>query len=165
VTLREILVATTDGKGAVIASDDQAQARAQALRTRVTTGNEDFEKLAAEVSDAASKANSGLIGPISLSDVSPDLKKLLDTMKPGDVSPVIRTGRGYQLLKLETMTTARTLPFDQARDQISDRVFGEKRKVEYQKYLDKLRNQAIIEWKNSDVKRAFDEGLKQLQGQ
>ena len=163
VTLREILVATTDGKGAVIASDDQAQARAQALRVRVTTGNENFEKLAADVSDSASKANSGLIGPISVSDISPDLKKLIDTMKPGDVSPVIRTGRGYQLLKLESVTTARTLPFDQARDQISDKVFGEKRKVEYQKYLDKLRTQAIIEWKNADVKRAFDEGLKQLQ--
>src|SRR5206468_6893912 len=90
VTLREILVATTDGKGAVIASDDQAQARAQAIRTRVTTGGENFEKLAGEVSDSASKANSGLIGPISLNDISPDLKKLLDTMKTGDVSPVIR---------------------------------------------------------------------------
>src|SRR5258708_6758228 len=163
VTLREILVATTDGKGAVMASDDQAQARAQAIRTRVTTGGENFEKLASEVSDSASKANSGLIGPISLNDISPDLKKLLDTMKTSDVSPVIRTPRGYQLLKLETMTTARTLPFDQAREQISDRVFAEKRKVEYQKYLDKLRAQAIIDWKNPDVKRAFDEGLNQLQ--
>jgi parvulin-like peptidyl-prolyl isomerase len=163
VTLREILVATTDGKGAVIASDDQAQSRAGTIRTRVTTGGENFEKLAAEVSDSASKANSGMIGPISLNDISPDLKKLLDTMKTGDVSPVIRTPRGYQLLKLETLTTARTLPFDQAREQISDRVFAEKRKIEYQKYLDKLRAQAIIEWKNPDVKRAFDEGLKLLQ--
>jgi parvulin-like peptidyl-prolyl isomerase len=162
VTLREILVATTDGKGAVVASDDQATARAQALRSRVTAG-EDFEKLAAEVSDSASKANSGLIGPVSLTDISPDLKKLIDTMKVGDVSPVIRTARGYQLLKLETITAARTLPFDQARDQISDRVFAEKRKLEYQKYLDKLRTQAIIEWKNDDVKRAFDQGLKQIQ--
>jgi parvulin-like peptidyl-prolyl isomerase len=165
VTLREILIATTDGKGNVIASDDQAQARAQAIRMRATTGGEAFDRLAGEMSDAASRANSGLIGPISLADISTDLKKLLDTMKPGEVSPVIRTGRGYQLLKLETMTSARTLPFDQAREQISDRVFQEKRKVEFQKYLDKLRGQAIIEWKNPDVKRAFEEGLKQLQGQ
>jgi hypothetical protein len=63
------------------------------------------------------------------------------------------------------MTPARTLPFDQAREQISERVFAEKRKIEYMKYLDRLRGQAIIEWKNPDVKRAFDEGLKQLQGQ
>ena len=164
VTLREILVATTDGKGAMIAPEATAETRAQQIRARAA-GGESFDKLAAEVSDAASKANSGLIGPISLSDISPDLKKLLDTMKPGDVSPVIRTGRGFQILKLETMTTARTLPFDQAREQISERVFQDKRKVEYMKYLDKLRAQAIIEWKNPDVKRAFDEGLKQISQQ
>jgi parvulin-like peptidyl-prolyl isomerase len=165
VTLREILIATTDSKGNVVATDDQAQARAQAIRMRATTGGEPFDKLASDMSDAASRANSGLIGPISVADISPDLKKLLDTMKPGDVSPVIRTNRGYQLLKLETMTTARTLPFDQAREQIGDRVFQEKRKIEFQKYLDRLRSQAIIEWKNPDVKRAFEEGLRQLQAQ
>ncbi|HYM23006.1 MAG TPA: peptidyl-prolyl cis-trans isomerase [Vicinamibacterales bacterium] len=158
VTLREILVAADSKQG----GDEGAQQRAQAIRARVTSG-ENFEKLAAAISDSASKANSGLIGPISLTDVSPDLKKVLDTMKPGDVGPVIKTGRGYQILKLETVTPARTLPFEQAREQISDKVFAEKRKIEYAKYLEKLRNQAIIEWKNPDVHRAFDEGLKQLQ--
>ena len=86
-------------------------------------------------------------------------------MKVGDVSQVLRTARGYQLLKLESSSPKQTLPFDQAREQISDRVFNEKRKNEYMKYLDKLRGQAIIEWKNPDVKRAFEEGLKQLQAQ
>ena len=28
------------------------------------------------------------------------------------------------------------------------------------KYLEKLRAQAIIEWKNEDIKKAYDEGLK-----
>ena len=53
------------------------------------------------------------------------------------------------------------MPFEQAREQIGDRVFTDKRKGEFQKYLEKLRNQAIIEWKNLDVQRAFEEGLKQ----
>ncbi|HEY6213888.1 MAG TPA: peptidyl-prolyl cis-trans isomerase [Vicinamibacterales bacterium] len=166
VTLREILVnATADNKTLTAAADDAAQAKAQAIRARVTTGHESFEKVAAETSDAPSKANSGLIGPISINDISPDLKKLLDTMKPGDVSPIIRTARGFQILKFESMTPARTLAFDQAREQISDRVFTDKRKIEYQKYLERLRSQSIIEWKNQDVKRAFEEGLKQVQQQ
>ena len=82
-------------------------------------------------------------------------------MKAGDVSEPVRTGRGYQLLKLETITPTKTLPFDQAREQISERVFTDKRKAEFQKYLEKLRAQAIIEWKNEDVKKAFEEGMKQ----
>jgi 3'-phosphoadenosine 5'-phosphosulfate sulfotransferase (PAPS reductase)/FAD synthetase len=37
-----------------------------------------------------------------------------------------------------------------------------KRKEQLQKYREKMRAQAIIEWKNDDIKRAYEEGLKQL---
>jgi peptidyl-prolyl cis-trans isomerase SurA len=162
VTLREIVVTIpADDKGVNVAADEAAKARIEALRTRVTTGSEDFQKLVSEVSDAPSKANGGLIGPISLTDIAPDLRTLIEAMKPGDVSAVIRNQRGYQILKLETLAPVQTLPFEQAREQIGERVFTDKRKVEFQKYLDKLRAQAIIEWKNPDVKKAFEEGLKQ----
>ena len=39
-------------------------------------------------------------------------------------------------------------------------MFTDKRKEEFDKYLDKLRAQAIIEWKNADLKKAYDEGLR-----
>ncbi len=161
VTLREILVALpADNKGVNVAADEAAKAKAEAIRERATTGGESFEKLAADVSDAPSKANAGLIGPISMSDLSADLRKMIEALKAGDVTPVTRMARGYQLYKLEALTTAQTMPFEQARDQIGDRVFTDKRKAEYQKYLEKLRAQAIIEWKNPDVKKAFEAGLK-----
>jgi len=162
VTLREIQVSVaTDTRGVNVAAEESAKARIEEIRTRVTTGKEPFDKVATEISDAPSKANGGLIGPLSLNDIAPQLRTLLEGMKPGDVSEPIRTQRGFQLLKLDTMTQAQTLPFEQARDQISDRVFTDKRKAEFQKYLERLRSQAIIEWKNQDVKKAFEEGLKQ----
>jgi peptidyl-prolyl cis-trans isomerase SurA len=162
VTLREVLVAvSTDSKGLNVASDEAAKAKAEEIRKRATSGGESFEKLASEVSDSPSKANAGLIGPLSVNDISPDLRKLIEGMKPGDVSELVRTARGYQILKLETMTPTQTMSLDQAREQISERVFTDKRKAEFQKYLVKLRSQAIIEWKNEDVRKAFEEGLKQ----
>jgi peptidyl-prolyl cis-trans isomerase SurA len=162
VTLREILVsAGGDAKGLNVAADEAAKAKAEEIRRRVTTGGESFEKLAAEVSDSPSKANGGLIGPLSVNDISPELRKLVEAMKPGNVSELVRNARGYQILKLETMTPTQTLPLDQAREQISERVFTDKRKSEFKKYIEKLRAQAIIEWKNPDVHRAFDEGVKQ----
>ena len=161
VTLREILVnVPSDSRGVNVAADESAKARIQELRTRVTVGGENFQKLASEVSDSPSKANAGLIGPLSVTDISPDLRKVVENLKPGDVTEPIRTARGYQILKLETKSEAQTMTFDQARDQISERVFTDKRKAEYSKYLEKLRTQAIIEWKNQDVKKAFEEGLK-----
>jgi peptidyl-prolyl cis-trans isomerase SurA len=162
VTLREILVSIqSDARGVNVAAEEAAKQRADELRARVTAGGQPFDKLASEVSDAPSKANAGLIGPIGLNDLSPDLRKIIEQLKPGDVSDVIRTARGFQFLKLESATPTEVMPFEQAREQIGDRVFTDKRKVEFQKYLEKLRSQAIIEWKNADVKRAFEEGLKQ----
>jgi peptidyl-prolyl cis-trans isomerase SurA len=162
VTLREILVAVAgDSKVMNVAADEAAKAKAEEIRRRTTTGGENFEKLASDISDSPSKANAGLIGPLSVNDLSPDLRRLVEAMKPGDISEPVRTARGYQLLKLETITPTNTLPLDKAREQISERVFTDKRKAEFQKYLEKLRSQAIIEWKNDDVKRAFDEGMKQ----
>jgi peptidyl-prolyl cis-trans isomerase SurA len=161
VTLREILVAVPgDGKTINVAADESAKARADEIRKRTTSGGENFEKLAAEISESPSKANAGLIGPLSINDLSPDLRKLVESMKAGEISEPVRTARGYQLLKLEAITATNTLPLDKAREQISERVFTDKRKAEFQKYLQKLRSQAIIEWKNDDVKRAFDEGMK-----
>jgi len=164
VTLREILVSVpTDPRGVNAAADDAAKDKAEEIRKRVTTGGESFEKLATDASDSPSKANAGLIGPLSVNDISPELRKLIEAMKPGDVAELIRTQRGYQILKLEAMTSAETMTLEQAREQISERVFTDKRKAEFQKYLEKLRAQAIIEWKNEDVRKAFEEGLKQLQ--
>ena len=162
VTLREILVATpADPKGVNVAAEDAALEKAQEIRRRVTTGGENFQKLAGEISDSPSKANAGLIGPLSVNDISPDLRKMIEKMKPGDVAEPVRTSRGFQVLKLDAITATQVMSLDQAREQISERVFTDKRKAEFQKYMQKLRAQAIIEWKNPDVKRAFEEGTKQ----
>ena len=161
VTLREILILVPgDAKGLNVAADEAAKAKAETIRARVTTGRESFETVAADVSESPSKANAGLIGPLSVTDISPDLRKLIEGMKPGDVCELIRTPRGYQILKLETISAAQTMTLDQAREQISERVFTDKRRAEFQKYVEKLRAQAIIEWKNQDVRKAFEEGTR-----
>jgi parvulin-like peptidyl-prolyl isomerase len=161
ITIREILVtASSDAKGVSAAAEDDAKDRAGKIRARAAAG-EDFAKLAESVSEAPSKTNGGLVGPISLDALSPDLRKIIEPLKVGQVSDVVRTQRGYQIFKLESSTPSQTMPFDQAREQISERVFTDKRKQEFEKYVEKLRAQAIIEWKNDDVKKAYEEGLKE----
>src|SRR5205809_1125622 len=71
VTLREILVAVpADARGVNAGAEDAAKEKAERIRGRVTAGGEPFDKVAAEASDAPSKANAGLIGPISVNDLS-----------------------------------------------------------------------------------------------
>jgi parvulin-like peptidyl-prolyl isomerase len=147
-----------DGKTVNVGLDEDARNKIAQIRQRALSG-ESFEKLASDLSDAPSKANAGLIGPLNLSELSPDLRKLIESMKPGQISEILRTPRGYQLLKLETSTAPETMPFEQAKDQISDRVFTDKRREEYDRFLERLRGQAIIEWKNDELKRAYERGL------
>jgi len=161
ITLREILVNVSgDGKTVNVGLDEDARDKATRIRQRALNG-ESFEKLAADLSDAPSRSNAGLIGPLSISDLSPDLQKLLEPMKAGEITQPLRGPKGYQILKLETATDAEIKPFDQAREDISNRVFTDKRRDEFEKYLQKLRAQAIIEWKNADIKKAYDLGLTQ----
>ena len=158
VTLREILVAVPvgDGKSVNVAQEEEALAKAEAARARIAAG-EDFGKVAAEVSDAPSKANGGLIGPINRNELAPALLKLLEELKPGEVTKPLRPERGYQLIKLESVTSSDVQPFDQVRDLIADKVYDEKRRGELVKYLVRLRAQAIIEWKNEELRKMYEQ--------
>jgi peptidyl-prolyl cis-trans isomerase SurA len=164
VTLREILIEVPAAKeggvaGVNVAEADDAQARAEAIRARVLAG-EDFAKVAAEVSAAPSKANGGLIGPLNLAEVSPALQELIGKLKPGDVTQPMRTARGFQILKLEALKASTIPPFESVRDLVADRVHSDRQRTEVRKFLQRLRSQALIEWKNADLKKAYEEYLK-----
>ena len=159
VTLREIQINVPgDGQTVNVGRDEEAKAKITSIRQRALTGDS-FEKLAADMSDAPSRANAGLIGPLSVTDLAPEVQKLIEPMKAGDITEPLRGPKGYQILKLESATPSDTKSFDQAREDISNRVFTDKRRDEFEKYLKKLRAQAIIEWKSDDVKKAYDQGL------
>ena len=165
VTLREILievpVTTQKGQQGINAGrDDEAAQQAAAVRARIAAG-EDFAKVAAEVSAAASKANGGLIGPIALSEISEALQKTLQTMKPGDITQPIRTARGYQILKLDTLKPSSVQPFDGVRDLVAERVHADRERQEVRRFLTRVRSQAIIEWKNAELQKAYEQLIAQ----
>ncbi|MGH9253942.1 MAG: peptidylprolyl isomerase [Vicinamibacterales bacterium] len=159
ITLREILidVPVTD-RGVNVAEDDASKAEAEEIRKRLLAG-EPFARLSAEHSDAASKANGGLIGPIKHDELAEALQARLDTMKVGDLTEVLRTQRGYQILKLESRTDTQVRSFDDARGDISNKVAAEKSAGERMKYLERLRGQATITWRNDELKRAYEQAL------
>jgi peptidyl-prolyl cis-trans isomerase SurA len=147
-------------QGLNVALDDEARAKAEDIRQKLIAG-EAFPRLAADFSDSPSKANGGLVGPISRADLSPELQKAIEGLKAGDLTPVLRTERGYQLLKVESVVTSTVKPFEEAKAEIADRLANDKRRGEYDKYIEKLRGDAIIDWKNDEIKKAFEIGLKQ----
>jgi len=161
VTLREILIevptVTQQGRAMVnVGKDDEAAKKADAVRARLTAG-EDFATVASEVSASPSKANGGLIGPIAASDLSPDLQKLLQGMKPGEITQPIRAAKGYQILKLETSKQSGLRPFDGVRDLVADKVYQDRSRTEMKKFIERVRRQAIIVWKNEELRKAYEQ--------
>jgi len=162
ITLREILVVVpTSDRSVNVGQEEEAMATAEDIRKRLVAG-EPFARLAADLSDSPSKANGGLVGPITLDVLAPDLQQALQGLEAGDLTPVLRTTRGFQVVKVEALETATIKPFDASRDEIADRIASEKRRGEFTKFLEKLRAQAIIDWKNDEIKKAWELGLKQV---
>jgi peptidyl-prolyl cis-trans isomerase SurA len=161
VTLREItLNVPTSPQGINVAQDDAAKAKAEEVRAKIVAG-EPFARLAADYSDSGSKANGGLVGPLAKMDLSDDLQKAIAGLTTGGVTPVLRTARGYQIIKIENLQDSTTKPFDEARGEIADKIANNKRGGEYQKFITRLRAEAIIDWKNDEIKKAYDVGLKE----
>jgi peptidyl-prolyl cis-trans isomerase SurA len=160
VTLREILIdvptASKGGQASLsVAAQDEAEAKAAALRTRILAG-EDFAKVAAEASASPSKTNGGLIGPINLAEVSVSLQQMINKMKPGDITAPIRTTKGVQILKLESLKPASIQPFESVRDLVADKVHDLREQTEVRKFLARMRGEAIIEWKNDELKKLYE---------
>lgn len=161
VTLREIFVRaapTTPAEGTDAAQAAQAAALARIQQVRERALKEDFATVAGEVSDAPSKANGGLIGPLSVEELNPDIQKVVAGLTVGQVGEPIDAGNGYRLLKVDARVPRKQAIFEEARDQIAERVFNQRRAGEVLKYLDRLRAQAIIEWKSPTLKEAWDIG-------
>ncbi len=164
VTLREITVnVPTTAQGINVAVDDAAKAKVEEVRAKIIAG-EPFPRLAEDYSDSGSKANGGLVGPLARTDLSEDLQKAIAGLKTGGVTPVLRTTRGYQIIRIETLQDTTTKSFEDAKGEIADKIANQKRKAEFDKFLDKLRADAIIDWKNEDLKKAYDIGLKTFRG-
>ena len=132
-----------------------ASSRATEARERVLAG-EDFATVAIAVSDAASKANGGLIGPLDESIVSEQVAAVLDELEVGEVSEPVRTPIGYQVLQLEARTRPEPQTFEEVQDLIANTVFNDRRSAEYARFLDELREEADIEWKDETLREAFD---------
>jgi len=155
-TLGEILIAVPEGADGVnVAAADEARVVADTTVARIR-GGEDFSALADELSDSLSKSTAGLIGPLLIADYSQTIQDLIASLDVGEVADPIRTPQGYQVVMLEARTDALLRPFNEVRDGISSNVFNGRRVEAYAEYLESMRSEAIIEWKNEELQQLYE---------
>jgi peptidyl-prolyl cis-trans isomerase SurA len=160
VTVREISINvptdTVGGQATVnVAADEAARATIMAVRERAQKG-EDFVALVAEVSESGTKANGGLIGPVNTADLAPAAAAMIEKLSVGEVGQPLRTRTGYQLIKLDSRTTAEPEAFESVGDKIAQKILEERLEVEKDKFLTRMRGQALIEWKDEQYRKMFE---------
>lgn len=163
VTLRELAVnvpsRTIGGKEVTSPADEaDAKARIDGFRARAMAGAA-FATIIAEGSDSATKANGGLIGPINVDDLNPALKDAVAKLQPGGLTEAFRGPRGFQVFQLETRVTPVQKPFDSVRADIESAIRDERIEPETQKLLERLRTQAVIEWKDDNFRKMYEQAI------
>lgn len=143
VTVRAILVEVgpADGQDAVA----RAQARAEEARGKAAAG-EDFGALAAEYSDGPGADSGGLLGTFKQGEMDPTLEREVFSLKPGEVSPVVRTGRGFLVLKVDQNEVGGYRPLAEVKDEIRERLYGEQIEKRFEDWLSReLRERHSVE--------------------
>ena len=89
----------------VVESEDAARRVLEQLMK-----GENFVALARNVSVDPSASNGGLVGPVSIADLRPQLRSILERLRVGDTSEIVRLPTGFGILKIvpESETAANT---------------------------------------------------------
>lgn len=140
VYLSEILV-STEGK-----SDQEIPAlemKAKGLLERIRKG-EDFSELAKRYSDGSTAKQGGDLGSYEPGQLSKQIEDLVFKMNRGDMTDVIRTKSGFEILRVNQHYKAGLQPLDKVEGEISNKIYMDRMQPEYRTYLAELREQSYM---------------------
>lgn len=104
-----------------------------------------FEELAAENSDCPE--NGGDLGYFPRGQMVESFENVVFNMEVGQISDVFQTEFGLHVAMVTDKQPSRVCEFDEVRDTIAKQLAAEKQQEVVNNYLDKLREQAVIEEK------------------
>ena len=118
VSIRHILIRTDTAAigsttpGQVPLPEDEARQKLEDIRKRIQAGA-DFGEMAKQFSqDAATASSGGGMGVVQRDKVIPPIVKAADSLEPGQVSNLISTPYGFEIIQVESK---RTKPFEEVK--------------------------------------------------
>ena len=124
VKARHILIAFKGSpaaqKGKKELTEEEAKAKADALRTKLAAGGDFAAAAKAESDDSGSGANGGDLGTFSRGQMVPEFEKACFELKPTEVSGIVTTTYGYHIVQVLERESARVKPFEEVKTQLAD---------------------------------------------
>jgi peptidyl-prolyl cis-trans isomerase SurA len=117
---------------------------AQEILERLKKG-ENFSELARTYSQDATAAQGGDLGMFKLEEIEPSLREVVSHLKPGEVSPVIQTPQGLQIVTLVSRNEAKEFTFDEVKDGLQERLFQTEVDQRFSQWLQQLKDRSYIQ--------------------
>jgi len=125
-------------------AEREAQERAQDLLRQIRAGA-DFAALAATASDDDRYSpTGGLEAETLLSSLNPDRQKAVASLGVGEVSDLIETDRGYEIVRVEERGHHLPPDYEESKPKLRPRLTAERREQAWQTHVKTLHDQASI---------------------
>jgi peptidyl-prolyl cis-trans isomerase SurA len=140
VVLAEIFLSTEGKSPEEMASVEK---KADDLRNRVVKG-EDFNEIAKHFSEGSTAKDGGVLGTFEHGQLSKQLEDVVFKMDKGQMTDVIQTKTGFEVLRVEAHFQAGLQPLDKVENEIMNRIYGQKMQPTMREYLGQLREQSYV---------------------
>jgi peptidyl-prolyl cis-trans isomerase SurA len=140
VALSEIFL-STEGKNPE--EIESVQKKAEDLRNRVVKGDE-FSEIAKRYSEGSTAKDGGDLGTFQRGQLSPQLEEVVFKMEKGQITDVVQTKTGFEVLKVENHYEAGLQPMDKVENEIMNKLYMEKMQPTMREYLAQLREESYV---------------------
>jgi peptidyl-prolyl cis-trans isomerase SurA len=140
VVLSEIFL-STEGKSPE--EIESVQKKAEDLRNRVMKGD-DFNEIAKRYSEGSTAKDGGDLGTFKQTELAPQLEAVVFKMEKGQITDVIQTKTGFEVLKVENHYQAGLQPQAKVENEIMNRLYMQKMQPQMRDYLGTLRTESYV---------------------
>ncbi len=125
-----------------------AEMSASELKATIESGKMTFVQAAAKYSQGPSPQQGGDIGFIAWKDLAPEWNAVLRGLKPGEIAQPVHVKEFEGLLQVVSIQEGEQLPLEAVREQIYNSLHEGKFDKVFKDYMEKLREKAVIEYRN-----------------
>ena len=140
VDLAEIFLDTQGKTPQEIEAIDQ---KANDYRNRIMKG-EEFSEIAKRYSEGSTKDKGGNLGTFERGQLSKQLEDIVFKMDKGQITDVIQTKTGFEILKVLDHYQAGLQPVEKVENEIMNRIYLQKMQPQLREYLAQLREESYV---------------------
>jgi peptidyl-prolyl cis-trans isomerase SurA len=129
-------------------SEAEGKSKIDRIKDRIDGGGK-FPDQARANSEDASAGKGGDLGWVSPGDTVPEFEQAMAKLKPGEMSPPVRSPFGWHLILVEERRT-QDVTIERRRDVARNAIRQRKAEEQFQEFLRQVRDKAYVEYKTDD---------------